>query len=372
MYVVVLAGGGGTRLWPLSATDRPKPFLPLLGERSLLQLTVDRLSGLVAVEDVVVVADRRHAALVDAQMPEIAVLPEPLGRNTAAAIALATAAIERPEDEVMVVLPADHWIADDVAFRDAIRAAALIAEGALGIEAPLVTLGVAPQRPATEYGYLIPRLETNEAGPSGQGYVLEAFEEKPIAERARQLLAVNGAAWNAGIFVWRRSAIRSAIERYTSLMTVLDPAVGSEIGLEMAYDRIVPRSIDVAVMESAARDRRVAMTTLDAGWSDLGSWTALLAALPGHRARRAIARVVPPGQVVDLRGVDLALRRRDGELELLDGPRTGLHSGTPMALFTDARSDLPALRALIDRVERAAVKQPESGPAAAEPVRAGR
>jgi mannose-1-phosphate guanylyltransferase len=275
----------------------------------------------------------------------------------------------------MVVLPADHWIADDVAFRDAIRAAALIADGALGIESPLVTLGVAPERPATEYGYLIPRLETNEPGPSGQGYmqgyVLEAFEEKPTAERARQLQAMSGAAWNAGIFVWRRSAIRSAIERYTSLMTVLDPAVGSEIGLEMAYDRIVPRSIDVAVMESAARDRRVAMTTLDAGWSDLGSWAALLAALPGHRAWRAIARVVSPGQIVDLRGADLALRRRDGELELLDGPRSGLYSGTPMALFTDARSDLAALRALIDRVERAAAKQPESGHATGEPVRAG-
>ena len=111
MYAVILAGGGGTRLWPLSTPDRPKPFLPLLGDRSLLQLTADRLVGLVDADAVFVVADRRHGDLVRAQLPAATVVDEPMGRNTAAAIALAAAAIARPADEVMVVLPADHRIA---------------------------------------------------------------------------------------------------------------------------------------------------------------------------------------------------------------------------------------------------------------------
>src|SRR5438477_723736 len=116
MYAVILAGGGGTRLWPLSSTERPKPFLPLLGPDSLLRLTVARIAGLVEPDDIFVVTDRRYAGLVRMQLPEVRVLGEPVGRNTAAAIALATAGIERPEDEVMMVLPSDHWIEDPPAF----------------------------------------------------------------------------------------------------------------------------------------------------------------------------------------------------------------------------------------------------------------
>jgi mannose-1-phosphate guanylyltransferase len=149
MYAVILAGGGGTRLHPLSRAERPKPFLPLLGDRSLLQGTVERLAGLTA--DITVVTDRRYERIVRDQAPEAHVVVEPLGRNTAAAIALAALTIERHEDEVMLVLPADHTVERVDAFRDVLRvSAAHLATGSFDIEEPLVTLGTRVDRPATE------------------------------------------------------------------------------------------------------------------------------------------------------------------------------------------------------------------------------
>ena len=121
MYVVVMAGGGGTRLWPLSRPERPKPFLPLLGDETLLQATVRRLAGLDAGGppiDVTVVTDQRYEQLVRAQLPDVRILTEPAGRNTAAAVALATVAVDRPDDDVMIVLPADHFILTTLAPRD--------------------------------------------------------------------------------------------------------------------------------------------------------------------------------------------------------------------------------------------------------------
>src|ERR1700675_3309525 len=140
MYAVILAGGGGTRLHPLSRPERPKPFLPLLDERSLLQRTVERLAGLT--DDITVVTDRRCERLVRAQAPDAAPVLEPLGRNTAAAIALAALTIERHEEEVMLVLPADQTVKDVEIFQGVLRIAAEhLATGSFDIVDPLVTLG---------------------------------------------------------------------------------------------------------------------------------------------------------------------------------------------------------------------------------------
>ena len=242
MYAVILAGGGGTRLWPLSRPDRPKPFLPLLGERTLLRATFDRLvPELLAAADVVVVTDRRYAALVLEELPELdraQVLGEPTGRNTAAAIAYAAAALERPPDDVMLVLPADHLVRDEGAFRALLRdAAGLAAEAAPGTGLPsLVTLGIAPTGPETGYGYIVtagPRARAPGADapggrapgataqpadlPAGRSATSGAFEvarfvEKPSAEAAAALLAGPATvAWNAGIFAWRRDSILAAL-----------------------------------------------------------------------------------------------------------------------------------------------------------------
>ena len=209
MYVVILAGGGGTRLRPLSRDDRPKPFLPLLDERTLIQHTVDRLRGLVDPADIHVVTDGRYADLVRRQVPQIgAVIEEPSGRNTAAAIALATLAIERPEDDVMIVLPADHAIELDGIFQGVLRSGARhLAPGSFGVTDPLLTLGIQVDRAATEYGYLIPDLDSGDVIDGLQAYPLKGFEEKPTPHRAQGLLVEPGVAWNAGMFLWRRRAI---------------------------------------------------------------------------------------------------------------------------------------------------------------------
>lgn len=357
MYVVVLAGGGGTRLWPLSTPERPKPFLPLLGDETLLQRTVARLVPLVDPEDVRVVAARRYTPLVRAQLPDVRVVAEPIGRNTAAAIALATVTIDRPDDDVMVVLPADHWIEDEGRFREVLSAAVeRLAGGAFGIDDPLVTLGVRPTRAATEFGYLRPDLDRPLRDAALRAYPLQGFEEKPTEARARELLGVEGVAWNAGMFVWRRRAIRAALEKYTSLVTLLAPAAGHDIALEMAYDRMNAASIDRAVMEGAASDGQVVMARLDAGWNDLGSWTALLRSvgLP-----KATGRVVGTGEAAGLQAGDLVVRRTRGEL-LVDeagedrGPVV-LDPTGPSAVLCGVGDQRRVVEALVDRVNAEAV-----------------
>lgn len=362
MYIVILAGGGGTRLRPLSRPDRPKPFLPLVASETLFQRTVRRVSPLVGPDDVYVVADKRYGALVQEQEPDVRLLIEPTGRNTAAAIALATAAIDRPDDEVMVVLPADHWIRDEEGFRSVLQAAHdVLAGGAMGVEAPLVTLGVRPDRPAVEYGYLLPDLDRRQTRAGVTGYLLRAFEEKPSALRAVQLMNEPGVAWNAGMFLWTRGAIRAALEKYTPLPMLIGQAVRSDLALAGAYDRIQPVSIDVAVMEGAARDRRVLMGRMDVGWSDIGSWTALLGVLGANGAEAngraanghaTTGRVVQTGDTFDTGPDDLLVRPRDGRLVVEQAREGRIVADGVWAHLAGARHLGAEVRAMLERVER--------------------
>jgi mannose-1-phosphate guanylyltransferase len=352
MYAVIMAGGGGTRLWPLSRPETPKPFLPLLGDRSLLQLTVDRIVGHqelgLAPDDVAIVTERRYGPMVREQLPGVRVIAEPIGRNTAAAIALSTLKFDRDPADVMLVLPADAWIDPerDAVYRGVLKATARIArDGAFDVEAPLMTLGVQPRHPAIEYGYLIPDYDAGSTIDGIKAYPLRGFEEKPNLERAGQLYAQLGVAWNAGIFVWQRRAIRDAIERYTGLMTMIGTVVGSDTGLEAAYDRLRPLSIDRAVMEGAASDRRVAMAAMDVGWSDLGSWTQLIAAVGGAGS----GRVVPPNEAAHADDGDLVVERQGGVLAISAGPRDIL-AQSPVALLTGAAAQREPVDALISRV----------------------
>lgn len=355
MYVVILAGGGGTRLWPLSRPDRPKPFLPLVGQETLFQRTVRRLAPLVDPADIYVVADRRFGHLVQEQEPGVRLLVEPTGRNTAAAIALATAAIERDDEEVMAVLPADHWIEREDSFRDVLAAAHGLARGTPDLASPLVTLGVRVDRPATEYGYLLPDLDRRVRADTLTAWLLRAFEEKPDSTRAVQLLNEPGIAWNAGMFVWRRAAIRAALEKYTPLMMMVGTAVGSDLALAGAYERIQPISIDYAVMEGAARDRQVVMGAMDVGWSDLGSWTALLGALAiasNDDVRGATGRVVQSGDLFEAGPDDLVVRPVDGRLEVSEPQQGTIVPDAVWAHLAGARHLGPQVQALLDRVQR--------------------
>ena len=349
MYAVIMAGGGGTRLHPLSRPERPKPFLPLTDDQSLLQATVARLKGVT--DDVTVVTDRRYERLVRSQVPGVAILTEPLGRNTAAAIALAALAIDRPEDQVMLVLPADQTIAADKidVYRDVLRSAGdHLATDAFGIEDPLVTLGIQVDRPATEYGYLIPDASRGESIGGLSAYPLLRFEEKPKPARAEELLEQGGGiAWNAGIFLWRRRAITAALGRYTGLLQSLGPMVASPQMLDRAYESIQRAvSIDHAVMESAARNGVVVMAAMEVGWSDIGSWSALLAAI----GARGTGSVVQAGETVDVEADDLVIRRVDGRLGVIAPPARGSITAVhPIAVLRGTGPDRDRIEALIER-----------------------
>jgi mannose-1-phosphate guanylyltransferase len=348
MYAVIMAGGGGTRLHPLSRPERPKPFLPLLGDESLLQATERRLRRLT--DDITIVTDRRYERIIRDQVPDAALLLEPMGRNTATAIALATTALERPPEDVMVVVPADSHIDPERegVYVDVLRTSAEhLATGAFDIEDPLVTLGTEVTHPATQYGYLIPDLSTGTDIDGLRAYRLSAFEEKPTPERAEDLTKMAGVAWNAGIFLWRRRAITAALGRYTGLLQTLGPMIGAPAMLDHAYESIQKAvSIDYAVMEGAARNGEVAMASMDVGWSDLGSWTALLSAIDA----RGDGAVVQAGETVAVEDGDLVVRRVDGRLGVIAPPERGSMTATqPLAVLRGSAPDIDRIRALIER-----------------------
>lgn len=356
MYAVILAGGGGTRLWPLSDPRHPKPFLPLFADGSLLQRTVARLTGgpelALGLDDIHVVTDRLYASLVSDQT-DVGVIAEPVGRNTAAAIALAATSLERDPDEVMVVLPADHLVQRDDVFRAVLADAQLeLARGAFGIESPIVTLGATPTGPSTHYGYLVPDPTRQQGHPNKlHAYALSRFVEKPDATKAAELLSIPDVCWNAGIFMARRRAWLAALEKHTRLVGPLANTRDSEARLEAAYAQIEPISIDYAVMEPAAADGQVVMGAMDVGWSDVGTWTALLDALVGGYA--AAARVVPPGEEAHLAGDDLAVMRDDGDrLTVAYGPAR-LSSAHPIGFLPAARQHSAVVQDLLMRVNDA-------------------
>lgn len=256
-YAVVLAGGGGTRLWPLSSPHRPKPFLPLLHGRSPLAVTLERLAPLVPIADTYIVVAANQVQLVRECAPQIAadhILAEPVSRNTGAAVALAVTAIDRADDAVMLVIPADHAVRDDGAWRVALAAAA---DHAGREEGTLYTLGVVPTRPETGFGYIV-----------ADGERVSRFTEKPQRDEAQRLIAA-GARWNAGTFAWRRDSARAALKQFA-------PTLINGIG---EYSTVPAGPIDTFVMEPAAAAGLVRTLPLDCGWSDIGSWGELRAHL---------------------------------------------------------------------------------------------
>lgn len=270
---VILCGGSGTRLWPRSRKALPKPFLPLVGQRTLFQQALDRCgdAGLFAAP--LVVAGAAHVPLIEQQSSGAArIAVEPAARNTAPAIALAAALLD--PDEVMLVCPSDHHIADVPAFQRAAQAAAALAH-----DGHMVAFGIAADRPETGYGYIL----RGEA--LAGGYRIDRFVEKPDRALAETFLAHGGYRWNGGIFAFRAGTFLAelAAQRPAMARAVADAAAqgrwsGQRFDPAPApWNAIAGESVDYAVMEGA---RHAAVVPAAFGWSDIGSWPAL------HEARR--------------------------------------------------------------------------------------
>jgi mannose-1-phosphate guanylyltransferase len=347
MFAIVMAGGSGTRLWPLSRRGSPKQLLALTGDTSLLQQTVARLGTLLKPHDIYVITSQAHVRATQAQLPQLPpdnVLGEPLARSTAVAAGLATVLAKRESDEVALVMPADHFVADEAAFIEALREAAGTAERGY-----LVTLGVAPTQAATGYGYI----KVGEAlHEKAAGALVERFVEKPSAATAAEMLRDGGYLWNAGIFAWRVYAYRQALERFQpKLAEALDQVAalhrtpGWMSDVRSILEPVEAVSIDIGVAEPAAADGRMAVVPLAAGWSDIGSWSALLEAL----SARTGASLVASGQHLD-RGSERVLVHGGDRLVVTVGLRDVIIVDTPDALLVCARDRAEEIKPVLDEI----------------------
>jgi mannose-1-phosphate guanylyltransferase len=279
LHGLIMAGGGGTRFWPRSRQQRPKQFLTLTGDRSLLQQAFDRIEAQIPADAVWVITAGAHRAETARQLPTLApehVIGEPRGRDTAACIGLGAALIARQDPAgVMLVMPADHVIEPVQEFRRAVHVAEMMAQ-----EQPraLVTFGIPPTYPATGYGYI-------HRGPEvahRQGinvFRVQAFREKPNQDVAERFLTSGEYFWNSGIFVWKAATILDALrERQPKLLAAVERIAAAwstperESVLRREYDGLEPISIDFAVMEHA---REVLVVQAPYRWDDVGSWLAL-------------------------------------------------------------------------------------------------
>ena len=278
-HVVIMAGGIGSRFWPMSTTDCPKQFIDVLGcGKSLLQMTVDRFSGICPIENVWVLTSQKFAALVEEQLPFLPkenILKEPCRRNTAPCIAYAAWKIKKRDPKAnMVVTPSDHFVADVDEFRRVINSSLAFVKGSDAI----LTLGIKPTRPDTGYGY-IEAVLGNSSLSNKEVFRVDSFKEKPSLEIAKAYIAKNNFYWNSGIFIWNVSTIVNAFRVYQSpiasvfesLVPYYDTPQEQEL-VDMRFPDCRSISVDYAIMERADE---IFVFPANFGWSDLGTWGSL-------------------------------------------------------------------------------------------------
>lgn len=316
---VVLCGGNGTRLWPRSRAAKPKPFLPLVGDSTLFEATLERCNDRANFGPPVVVTGHSHLDHVEAQLGDLEgahVIVEPSARNTAAAIALA--ALRLPEDAIMLVCPSDHHISDVAAFRNVVKKAAELAA-----ECWLVSIGIEAKTPETGFGYL------ERGQPIGSsGYRTACFVEKPDQERAEQFVASGNFFWNGGIFAFRVGTFLAELEAHRPAVAAAAReavAAGKVDGRHFypsanEFSGIESESVDYAIMENTSR---AALVPADMGWSDIGSWDALHSALEsdsdGNSVRGQAELVACRNLLVDSDGSRVSVIGLEDVVIVVDG-----------------------------------------------------
>ena len=287
-FVIIMAGGKGERFWPQSTLSRPKHLLPIVGDKPMLAQTVDRLAGIVPLENVMIITNQEQLEAVQEVCPELApaqIIGEPQGRDTAAAVGLATFLVKKQNPQAsFAIIPADHVIHDHAAFAQTVNYAFSQAEE----QEVLVTIGIEPTYPATGYGYIHRGEKKHEEGEN-QFFAVERFVEKPNFETAESYIASGEYFWNAGMFVWQVESIENALRAFTpSLYAALQKIEAALLAdeniadvLAREYPLLEKISIDYAVMEKAQN-----VTTIPArfDWDDVGEWPAVERHFPKDEA----------------------------------------------------------------------------------------
>jgi len=352
MYAVILAGGSGTRFWPLSRKKTPKQLMSVFGGTSMLQRTVERVMPL-RPKRILVVTNALQAEESARQLKgyqkqcRIDIIEEPVGRNTAPAIGLAASIIARYDpDGLMLVLPADHYIVKEDVFRDTVQKALKAA-----INGYLVTMGIVPSRPETGYGYIEAEKELRGSGP----YPVKRFVEKPDLAKAMEFINAGNFYWNSGMFCWRACVI---LDKLLAFMPELSGALAGltfsddvweledlKQQIESIYEGIAGESIDFGVMEKADN---VMVIPAEFGWSDVGSWSALPEVMDRDTA----------GNVTINAREGLALDAWDclvyggGKLTALVGVRDLIVVETPDALLVCHRDRAQDVKKVVEELEK--------------------
>lgn len=347
-YVVILAGGSGTRFWPLSRDGRPKQLIDLFGTGSLLSQTVRRLAGLVSPRQILILTNEQQRDAVVRAVPEVPaenIIAEPCKRDTGPAVALGIGWVARKNPRaVMAVLPADHLIRNEAEFRRVLAAAMDVA----GRTGGAVTLGVKPAWACPDYGYIQLGQEVAESAASGGVVAREVirFREKPQPEVAEEFLRQGGFAWNAGMFIWRVDAVRRELEQHApelaDFVSRVEGAADVAGVVAERYAMLPQTSIDYALMEKLAVSYNVEATF---DWDDVGSWHALARYLPadadGNRCR---ARSTGIGAANNL------VFSETGQHVALLGVKDLIVVQTGDALLIASRSAVDRMKALVDQV----------------------
>lgn len=277
LCVLIMAGGKGTRFWPISTEEKPKQFLNLVGEDTMIQMTYKRINKLIPAERIFICTGKKYINLVKKQLPEVQdrnIIKEPEARNTAPCIALSTLIIKKYyKDAMMVVLPADHLINNDDKFLEVINVGKKFLESNYN---SIITLGISPNRPECGYGYI--KVCEEQIEDSNMIRKVEAFVEKPNYEKAKQYLEDGNYLWNAGMFLWNVDSILKKIKKYIpNTYEALNEFIDCEEKdvdkiIELKYKETDEISIDYAILE---KDNEIYVIPSDIGWDDIGTWQAV-------------------------------------------------------------------------------------------------
>lgn len=356
LHAMIMAGGSGTRFWPASRKHNPKQLLNLTGQRSMIQSTADRLSGLCPLENLLIVTNQSLVEPIAAQLPEVpreSIIGEPAKRDTAPCIGLAAAWISaRDPEATMVVMPADHVIGPDDVFQDAlVHASELVDEDPTRI----VTFGIKPSYPAEAFGYIE---REGEAFPQKRlpSFSVNRFREKPDLETAREFLKAGSFYWNSGIFVWKVKTILDALAEFQPAMLARINKIANAIGtpdfaetLQREFTAIEGTSIDYAVME---KHENVVVVEAPFQWDDLGNWSAIPRLKGIDEAGNTI-----DGEHIGIETENSLIRTESGHLIVTIGMKDCIVVHTSNATLVADKNQEQSIKQIVAELERRGLDQ---------------